>query len=158
MGYSTDGMDQIAEFRLPADRVYMVVAKRSAAALGSVAGFHLEAIDDLTIAVAQAFENACVCLERYGARAGEIRFVFKMVPEGLEVTVRSTVNRDAELRAQVLEVRKQAKQREQIRREQEEVAAELALKLMGLFVDDSSYRVDQRTGGLRVRLTKYRVS
>jgi hypothetical protein len=29
---------------------------------------------------------------------------------------------------------------------------------MGLFVDDCRYRVDQRTGSLRVRLTKYRVS
>jgi hypothetical protein len=29
---------------------------------------------------------------------------------------------------------------------------------MGLFVDDHSYRVDERTGGLRVRLTKYKAS
>ena len=29
---------------------------------------------------------------------------------------------------------------------------------VGLFVDDHSYRVDERTGGLRVRLTKYRAS
>jgi len=29
---------------------------------------------------------------------------------------------------------------------------------MGLFVDDSTYRVDERTGNLRVRLTKYRAS
>jgi hypothetical protein len=37
-------------------------------------------------------------------------------------------------------------------------AADMALRLMGLFVDDCRYRVDQRTGGLRVRLTKYRVA
>jgi hypothetical protein len=29
--------------------------------------------------------------------------------------------------------------------------------MMGLFVDDCRYRVDERTGGLRVRLTKYRL-
>jgi hypothetical protein len=29
---------------------------------------------------------------------------------------------------------------------------------MGLFVDDSTYRVDERTGSLRVRLTKYKAS
>jgi hypothetical protein len=35
---------------------------------------------------------------------------------------------------------------------------QLQLQLMGLFVDDHSYRLDERTGGLRVRLTKYRVA
>jgi hypothetical protein len=29
---------------------------------------------------------------------------------------------------------------------------------MGLFVDRSTYQLDERTGGLRVRLTKYRAS
>jgi anti-sigma regulatory factor (Ser/Thr protein kinase) len=161
-------MGHTAELRLPADRTYIVVAKRAAAALGSVAGFHLEAIDDLTIAVAQAFENAIVCLERYGALAGEIRLSFKMAPDGLEVTVKSTVSGDAELRAQAREAQSRvSKAREHAERaatlvtreqRQEEIAADLALKLMGLFVDDSSYRVDERTGGLRVRLTKYRIS
>ena len=37
-------------------------------------------------------------------------------------------------------------------------ASDLALRLMGLFVDDSTYRVDERTGSLRVRLTKYKAS
>ena len=37
-------------------------------------------------------------------------------------------------------------------------ATDLALRLMGLFVDDSTYRVDERTGSLRVRLTKYKAS
>ena len=70
--------------------------------------------------------------------------------------VRTAVSHDAEIAA-----------RENVRaveaaavRADDEVAAatDLALRLMGLFVDDSSYRVDERTGGLRVRLTKYRVS
>jgi len=39
-----------------------------------------------------------------------------------------------------------------------QLATDLALRLMGLFVDDHSYRVDERTGGLRVRLTKYKAS
>jgi anti-sigma regulatory factor (Ser/Thr protein kinase) len=168
LGYVLGEMGHTAELRLPADRTYIVVAKRAAAALGSVAGFHLEAIDDLTIAVAQAFENAIVCLERFGALAGEIRLSFKMAPDGLEVTVKSTVSGDAELRAQAREAQPHvSKARVQAERaaalvsreqRQEEIAADLALKLMGLFVDDSSYRVDERTGGLRVRLTKYRIS
>ena len=61
------------------------------------------------------------------------------------------MSREAELAARA---RALARQRER------EVAAstDLALRLMGLFVDDSSYRLDERTGGLRVRLTKYRAS
>jgi anti-sigma regulatory factor (Ser/Thr protein kinase) len=167
LGYVLGEMGHTAELRLPADRTYIVVAKRAAAALGSVAGFHLEAIDDLSIAVSQAFENAIVCLERYGALAGEIRLSFKMAPDGLEVTVKSTVSGDAELKAQAREAQRVTKAREHPQRvatlatpeqRQQEIAADLALKLMGLFVDDSSYRVDERTGGLRVRLTKYRIS
>jgi hypothetical protein len=33
----------------------------------------------------------------------------------------------------------------------------MAMQLMGLFVDDFGYRMDERNGGLRVRLTKYLV-
>jgi anti-sigma regulatory factor (Ser/Thr protein kinase) len=149
VGYFASEMGQTAELRLPADRSYIVVAKRAAAAMGSVAGFHLEAIDDLTIAVSQAFENSIACLERFGAHGGEVRLVFKLAAEGLEVTVRSTVTRDAELEAQARAAAAQVVELQ---------AHELALRLMGLFVDDSSYRVDERTGGLRVRLTKYRVT
>jgi len=144
-------MGQTSEIRLPADRAYVVVAKRATAALGSVGGFDVEAIDDLSIAVAQAFENAVACLEQAGALAGQVRLGFKLGDKSLEVSVRSTVSREAELAARA---RALARQRER------EVAAstDLALRLMGLFVDDSSYRLDERTGGLRVRLTKYRAS
>jgi anti-sigma regulatory factor (Ser/Thr protein kinase) len=151
---------RVTELRLPADRDYIVVAKRSAAAVGSVAGFDMDAIDDLTIAVAQAVENAIGCLERSGVLTGQVRIAFKLGARGLEVNVRSTVSRDAEMEAQV---RAQAERTRtgtgsQLQQVEGEAAVDLALRLMGLFVDDSSYRVDERTGGLRVRLTKYRVS
>ena len=154
MGYAAIDMGETSELRLPADRAYVVVAKRAAAALGSVSGFDLEAIDDLTIAVAQAFENAIGCLERAGSLAGQVRLVFKADAKGLHVVVRSTMSREAELAARE-RVRQLALRREQ---EINATATDLALKLMGLFVDDSSYRLDERTGGLRVRLTKYRAS
>jgi anti-sigma regulatory factor (Ser/Thr protein kinase) len=153
---------RVTELRLPADRDYIVVAKRSAAAVGSVAGFDMDAIDDLTIAVAQAVENAIGCLERSGVLTGQVRIAFKLGARGLEVNVRSTVSRDAEMEAQV---RAQAERTRtgtgtgtELQQAEGEAAVDLALRLMGLFVDDSSYRVDERTGGLRVRLTKYRVS
>jgi anti-sigma regulatory factor (Ser/Thr protein kinase) len=154
MGYPWGEMGHTSELRLPADRAYVVVAKRAAAALGSVGGFDVEAIDDLSIAVSQAFENAVSCLEQAGALAGQVRLGFKLGDKSLEVSVRSTVSREAELAAREARQRALAEQREQ----QVAAATDLALRLMGLFVDDSSYRLDERTGGLRVRLTKYRVS
>jgi anti-sigma regulatory factor (Ser/Thr protein kinase) len=140
-----------SELRLPADPAYIVVAKRAASAFAAVAGFDVEAVHDLTIAVAQACENAIRCLETSGSIAGQVRIVFKLGDKGLEVVVRSTVNREAELRAHA--------EQAGLGGGGELVAAtDLALRLMGLFVDDSTYRVDERTGNLRVRLTKYRAS
>ena len=158
-GYASSDMGgRVTELRLPADRDYIVVAKRSAAAVGSVAGFDMDAIDDLTIAVAQAVENAIGCLERSGVLTGQVRIAFKLGVRGLEVNVRSTVSRDAEMGAQVRAQAERARTGTELQQVEGEAAVDLALRLMGLFVDDSSYRVDERTGGLRVRLTKYRVS
>jgi len=156
-------MGQISELRLPADRSHVIVAKRAASALASVAGFDVEAIDDLTIAVAQACENAIDCLEHAGALAGQVRLTFRLEDKSLEVTVKSTVSRDAELaaRAKFDALRRERALRTVQQQEQAlkgAAATDLALRLMGLFVDDHSYRLDERTGGLRVRLTKYRVS
>jgi len=145
-------MGTVSELRLPADREHILVAKRAAAAIGSLAGFDMDAIDDLTIAVAQACENAIRCLENSGSIAGQVRIVFKQSDLGLQVNVRSTVNREAELRARAQQHAEQHHGSEVV------AASDLALRLMGLFVDNSTYRVDERTGGLRVRLTKYRAS
>ncbi len=145
-----------SELRLPADPAYIIVAKRAASALAAVAGFDVEAVHDLTIAVAQACENAISCAARAGgAGGGQIRLTFVVDGPLVEVQVQSSCSRQA--LAQAEEARKLVAAERQ--REAEEAAAttNLALQLMGLFVDDHSYRLDERTGGLRVRLTKYRV-
>jgi anti-sigma regulatory factor (Ser/Thr protein kinase) len=159
-------MAQVTDLRLPADRAYAVVAKRTAGAIGAVAGLDVDAVDEVTIAVAQAFENAIRCLEGSGFLTGQVRIAFKHDRRGLEVTVRSSVSHDAELaarkQAHAERAREQALIEEQAAagRKQLEYAAatDLALRLMGLMVDQSTYQVDERTGGLRVRLTKYRAS
>jgi hypothetical protein len=175
-GYSVDTMSSTttSELRIPADPQYIVVAKRAAAAFGSLAGFGVEAIDELSIAIAQACESAiglAACLMGHPGR-GQVRILFKVEEEGkLDVDVRTVFGREegaAEVqRAQVEVTRRtagvpagrpttQVSDREALQRQL--AAADLALRVMGLFVDDCRYRVDQRTGGLRVRLTKYRVS
>lgn len=151
-------MGHLTELRLPAEREYLVVAKRTAAAVGSVAGFDMDAVDELTIAVTQAFENAIACLERSGYLTGQVRMAFKQSRRGIEVYVRSTVSREAELAARVEAEAMLVQAAAAQERKEEQAAVDLALRLMGLFVDRSSYRVDERTGGLQVRLTKYRVA
>jgi anti-sigma regulatory factor (Ser/Thr protein kinase) len=147
-----------SELRLPADPAYIVVAKRAASAFAVVAGFDVEAVHDLTIAVAQACENAIACTTRVGgAGVGQIRLNFAVEDARIEVQVQSSCSRLVVAQAAAAKQRAVAKA---VERERLEAAAatDLALRLMGLFVDDHSYRVDERTGGLRVRLTKYRAS
>jgi len=147
-----------SELRLPADPAYIVVAKRAASAFAAVAGFDVEAVHDLTIAVAQACENAIACAVRVGGVSeGQIRLSFTVEGTRLEVQVLSSCAREVVARAAAA---RQLAVAEAGARERQEVAdaTDLALRLMGLFVDDHSYRVDERTGGLRVRLTKYRAS
>src|ERR1700704_4303359 len=71
-----------------------MVAKRAASALGSTAGFSLEGIDDLNIAVAQACENAIAAGDRmWGPGNGVLRLTFKLVAGGMEVEVKSLPGR-----------------------------------------------------------------
>jgi anti-sigma regulatory factor (Ser/Thr protein kinase) len=146
-----------SELRLPADPAYIVVAKRAASAFAAVAGFDVEAVHDLTIAVAQACENAITCAERVGGVGdGQIKLTFAVEGARLEVQVQSSCSRQVVAQAAA----RQLAAAEAAQREAGELAAatDLALRLMGLFVDDHSYRLNERTGGLRVRLTKYRAT
>ena len=144
-----------SELRIPADPDYIVVAKRAVAGFGCVAGFGVEAIDDLVIAVAQACQNAIAVADSTTDRGrGQIRLSFKLEDRRLEVQVRSICAREGDPDAPCGPAASATR-----------LAAEpvpttqhdLALRVMGLFVDDCRYRVDHRTGGLRVRLTKYRL-
>ncbi|MGH7686864.1 MAG: ATP-binding protein [Candidatus Dormibacteria bacterium] len=154
-------MTQVTDLRLPADRDYVVVAKRTAGAIGAVSGFDVDAVDDLTIAVSQAFENAITCLESSGFLTGQVRIAFKRSKRGLEVTVRSSVSREVELAARAERDRVRAIELDReaaVQHVETAAATDLALRLMGLFVDRSTYQRNERTGGLRVVLTKYRDS
>jgi anti-sigma regulatory factor (Ser/Thr protein kinase) len=147
-----------SELRLPADPRYIIVAKRAAAGFASVAGFDVEAVHDLVIAVAQACENAISCAWRaVGDDSGHLKVTF-MLEEGnrLEVNVQSSCSKARV--GQFAAARAAAEHRTALLAQQQQDATDLALRVMGLFVDDFNYRVDERSGALRVRLTKYRVS
>jgi len=143
-----------SELRIPADPSYIVVAKRAVAGFGCVAGFGVEAIDDLVIAVAQACQNAIAVADAASDRGrGQIRLSFKLEDRRLEVQVRSICAREGDPDAPCGPAASTGVAAEAMAGAQND----LALRVMGLFVDDCRYRVDQRTGGLRVRLTKYRL-
>jgi anti-sigma regulatory factor (Ser/Thr protein kinase) len=156
LGYANQvSSARASELRLPAERRYIVVAKRAAAGFAAGAGLDVEALDDLVIAVAQACENAVTLTERVaGPGNGHIRLLFNLADKSLDVDVRGSLSR-AEL--EVAAQRQAVAVARAALEEQAREAEEMSMRLMGLFVDDCRYRVDERTGGLRVRLTKYRV-
>jgi len=157
-----------SELRLPAKPEFILVAKRAAAGFACVAGFDIEGIDDVVIAVTQACQNAIACGERSGGFEGaELRLTFSLKDHRLEVQVRSVRStsmagsreRAASVPSRAIAAAKQAAEEKRVAEQRQAEAAaatDLALRVMGLFVDDYGYRVDERTGGLRVRLTKYR--
>src|SRR3982074_1182031 len=80
----------VSELKIPAQAAFVVVAKRAASALGSAAGFSLEGIDDLNIAVAQASEKGIDAGDRmWGPGNGVLKLIFRMVDGGMEVDVRN---------------------------------------------------------------------
>ena len=153
MGYEDSGMSYAkSELRVPADRDYIVVVKRAAAGFAAAAGLHLEALDDVVIATAHACEHAIERLQQsVGEGCGQLRLEFGVGDGRLDVQVKSVCSR-AELEAAKLHAEERRRASEAKR------THDLAIQLMGLFVDDFGCRVDDRTGGMRVRLTKYTVS
>ncbi len=167
MGYhGVEVLPVHSELRIPADPRYIVVAKRAAAGFASVAGLDIESIDDVVIAVSQACEHAITCLCRtVGSGTGQLRLDFVIEGRRLDINVRSVCSHaevEAARRRDLLEAASQrvveVASSSRVPGEEEALAGDLALQLMGLFVDDFGYRVDDRTGALRVRLTKFRVS
>lgn len=155
LGYPADVSAGTSELRLPADRRYVIVAKRAAAGFAAVAGLGVEPLDDLVIAVAQACENVISLTERAaGPGCGQMRLVFRIHGPALQVEVRGSCSR---LELEAAERRRAAAAAQAAREARAREAEEMALRVMGLFVDDFGYRVDERTGGVQVRLTKYLV-
>jgi hypothetical protein len=86
----------VTELKIPAQAEFVIVAKRTATAVGSCAGFSLEGIDDLNIAVAQACEKAIAAGDRmWGPGNGVLKLTFGVGEDGIEVEVRNLPAREA---------------------------------------------------------------
>src|SRR3984893_9546678 len=89
MSQSSRAPALVSELKIPAQAAFVMVAKRAASALGSTAGFSLEGIDDLKIAVAQACEKAIAAGDRLGGPGNVVfKLSFRIVDGGMEWEVR----------------------------------------------------------------------
>lgn len=149
----------LAELKIPVHADFIPVAKMVAATLGGMLGFSLEEIDELKIAVAQAFDSIQEEVEQlWGAEDTLLRLVYGSTGDGITVDVEaigpSAVRFPAPSRSKVrpavprvprpvgatpASVAEKALQREMIR----------------LFVDDFRQQVDSRSGEVRFRMVKY---
>ena len=152
------------ELKIPAQGPFVVVAKRAAAALGSAAGFTLEGIDDINIAVAQACEKAIAAGDQlWGPGGAQLKLSFRLVPGGIELEVRTLPLRETAVEAAA---RQQAAAAERRRQQRAALARrpapeeldldDVAVNMIRLFVDELRYKVDSH-GAMRMRMVKYLV-
>jgi hypothetical protein len=78
----------LAELKIPVHEDFIPVAKMVAASLGGMLGFSLEEIDELKIAVAQAFDSIQEEAEQlWGADDTLLRLVYGSTGDGITVDV-----------------------------------------------------------------------
>jgi len=138
----------ITELKVPAHPDYILVAKRAVGALGLIGGFSLEAIDEFNIATTQACESAIAAASAlWGPGNGQLKLLFKSQHGKLEVEVRSVPPR---VEGQVpIPAPRRTRSGPGIDYES------IGLNMIGLFVDELRYHVDNQTGSLRMRMVKY---
>ena len=149
----------LAELKIPVHADFIPVAKMVAATLGGMLGFSLEEIDELKIAVAQAFDSIQEEVEQlWGAEDTLLRLVYGSTGDGITVDVEaigpSAVRFPAPSRSNV----RPAVPR--LPRPVGPTAASIAEKalqreMIRLFVDDFRQQVDSRNGEVRFRMVKY---
>ncbi len=144
----------VTELRIPADPSYIVVAKRTAAGIASVAGFGVEEVDELNIAITQACERTiAMARQEGGADEGTVRISFRLETTALYVDVRYHQPRAEAGRPAVAPAALPATA--SVGWPAPDDALDLALQMIGLFADDVRCRV-AGNGRMHVRLAKYR--
>ncbi len=135
------------ELRIPADRDYIVVAKRTAAAMASVAGLGVEALDELNIAIAEACEHTIGAALSAGFADAKVRIGFSVQEDALRVDVRLLTGKaePQERTAAAVAASPLA----------ETEALDMAIQMLRCFADDVDFQA-VGSGLMHVRLAKYR--
>lgn len=139
------GTVEATELRIPADPQYILVAKRAAAGMASVAGLGLEALDELTIAIAEACERIIGVAAAEEMSDAQVRITFRVQDDALRVEVRLTGARSRPRPRPLPRVSALAPTE----------ALDLAISMLSCFADDVDYQA-AGDGLVRVRLAKYR--
>lgn len=132
------------ELRIPADPDYIVVAKRVAAGMASVAGLGVEALDELNIAIAEACEHTIAAALASGRSDAKVRIAFRVQEDALRVDVRLLHGRAEPAPPMASSTRDQRE------------ALDLAIHMLRCFADDVDFQT-VGSGLLHVRLSKYRL-
>ncbi|HYZ00142.1 MAG TPA: hypothetical protein VFA92_01480 [Candidatus Binatia bacterium] len=168
----------LAELKVPAHEDFVPVAKMVAASLGGMLGFGLEEVDELKIAVAQAFDTIQQEAEElWGANGTLLRLAYSSTGQGIAVDVEAigpatttAATASPEPRPAGRQLTPPATSRQAVppapspaqRRAlaQQQLEAERALQrdMIRLFVDDFRQQVDSGRGQFRVRMVKYLIS
>lgn len=136
------------ELRIPADPQYIVVAKRAAAGMASVAGLGLEALDELNIAIAEACEHTIRGAAAAGMTDAKVRINFLVQEDALRVEVRLVGTRP--------QPRVDAGPSLPAAASAAAEALDLAVSMLSCFADDVDFQA-AGDGLVRVRLAKYRL-
>ncbi|HEY6538424.1 MAG TPA: ATP-binding protein [Candidatus Dormibacteraeota bacterium] len=136
---------EATELRIPADPQYIVVAKRAAAGMASVAGLGLEALDELNIAIAEACEHTIRAALAAEMADAQVRINFLVQEDALRVEVR------------LLGAKRPARTRPAppVPSLATAEALDLAVSMLSCFADDVDFQA-AGDGLVRVRLAKYR--
>jgi anti-sigma regulatory factor (Ser/Thr protein kinase) len=135
----------LAELKLLAQPEMISTAKRTASSLGSLVGFSLEDIDELTIAVAQACDSAIEAgIEAWGDEA-TLKLTFWSTDRGMEVEVQAV-----QPRASALGEKPRPQPRQHVH---DEAFDRLTLEMIRCFVDD--FRPALGPNRVRFRLVKH---
>jgi hypothetical protein len=159
----------LAELKVPAHEDFVPVAKMVAASLGGMLGFGLEEVDELKIAVAQAFDTIQDEAEQlWGADGTLLRLAYSSTGQGIAVDVEAigpatttAATASPEPRPATRQMKPPAQSPAQRRaRAERQMEAERTLQrdMIRLFVDDFRQQVDSGRGQFRVRMVKYLIS
>ena len=146
------GPGQLAELKVPARSEFIGLSKRVAASLGSMLGFSLEEIDELSIAVAQACGSAIDAAEQRWGSAATLKLNFSSTERGIAVELETIAPRSREALPEPAQ-RRPARPRAEVEAQQA-----LAREMIRLFVDDFRHQVDSGRRQIRYRMVKYLIS
>ena len=138
---------EATELRIPADPQYIVVAKRAAAGMATVAGLGLEALDEFNIAIAKACEHTIRAALAAGLADAKVRINFLVQEDALRVEVRLLGSKPRP------QVRSTPKLPSATLATAE--AIDMAISMLSCFAEDVDFQAAD-DGLVRVRLAKYR--